>query len=457
MSEREHLEQAIAAFETQRAVLGDAIVDAALAPLRQKLAAMQAQGLTEQQRKQITVLFADISGFTAMSETLDAEDVADTMNALWQRLDSIITAHGGLIDKHIGDAVMALWGTQATREDDPERALHAALAMQAALTIFRDEQQVALQMRIGVNTGPVLLGAVGSTAEFTAMGDTVNVASRLEHAAPIGGILVAYDTYRHVRGLFIVQELSPLTVKGKREPLQVYLVQQASPHGFQPRTRGVEGVETRMIGRERELKGLQDALVRVIDAGERQQITIVAEAGRGKSRLLYEFVRWVESLPQALVSFKGRASPSMQHLPYALLRDLFAFRCQIQDSDSAPVVREKIERSMEDVFGAEVETQMRAHSIGHLLGFAFGDSAHLHTALDNPRQFHNRALTYLVGYFNALAARSPIVMLDEAAAAGAAARGVAADLAASLPEVALRERFLHGVEAQLSQILPSSP
>ena len=126
-----------------------------------------------------------------MSETMDAEDVHDTMNALWTRLDGAVTDCGGLIDKHIGDAVMALFGAPVAQEDDPERAIRAGLAMQAELAAFREERQVdrsaedsrrGLAMRIGINTGPVLLGEVGTTDEYTAMGDAVNLASRLEHA-----------------------------------------------------------------------------------------------------------------------------------------------------------------------------------------------------------------------------------------------------------------------------------
>ncbi len=274
MTEREQIEQTIAALEAQRALLGDVVVETALAPLRQKLAALAAPRSAEDgTRKLVTVLFADVSGFTAMSETLDAEDVRDVMNALWRRLDSAIFQHGGHIDKHIGDAVMALWGAQTAREDDPEQAIRGALAMQKELENWRIDfghrtdtlqspltthhsSAANLQMRIGLNTGPVLLGAVGMTSEFTAMGDSVNLASRLEHAAPVGGILISHDTYRHVRGLFDVQPQAPLSVKGKAEPIQTYVVQRAKPRAFRLGTRGVQGVETRMVGREAQLTAL---------------------------------------------------------------------------------------------------------------------------------------------------------------------------------------------------------
>jgi class 3 adenylate cyclase len=224
MAEREQLEQSIAALEAQRDVLGDAVVDVSVAVLREKLDTLEKAVQVTSQRKQVTVLFADVSGFTAMSETMDAEDVSDMMNALWNQIDGAIIAHGGTIDKHIGDAVMALFGAPVARKDDPERAIRAALAMQAELAAFREAQQISLAMRIGINTGPVLLGQVGTTYEYTAVGDTVNLVSRLEHAAPVGGILISHATYRHVQGIVEVEALDPIRVKGKTEPVRVYVV-----------------------------------------------------------------------------------------------------------------------------------------------------------------------------------------------------------------------------------------
>ena len=197
--------------------------------LRQRLAALQ---YGAGRRRQVTVLFADVSGFTAMSERLDAEQVADTMNSLWARLDQVIRIHGGRIDKHIGDAVMAMWGADGAREDDPEQALRAALALQGELAAFRDVNRLAVHMRVGVNTGPVLLGNVATTSEFTAIGDAVNVASRLEHAAPLDGVLTSHDTYQHVRGVFDVHELDPVVLRGKTDAVRVYVVERAKERAF---------------------------------------------------------------------------------------------------------------------------------------------------------------------------------------------------------------------------------
>ncbi|MBN1955943.1 MAG: tetratricopeptide repeat protein [Anaerolineae bacterium] len=402
----EQLEQAIAALQAQRDALGEAVVEAALGPMREKLAELRAQAAPpEQKRKQVTVLFADVSGFTAMSETLDVEEVTELMNALWAWLDGAIAAHGGRIDKHLGDGVMALWGVEAAREDDPEQAIRAALAMQAELAAFASPTR--LQMRIGINTGPVLLGEVGTMGEFTAMGDTVNVASRLEQAAPVGGVLVSHATYRHVRGLFDVLPQSPLAVKGKAEPAQSYVVLRAKPRAFRMGTRGVEGVETRMVGRDAELLALQSAFADAVEGGETRLVTVVGEAGVGKSRLLYEFENWLELHAEPATYFKGRAIPAWQYIPYSIFRDLFAYRFDIMESDSAAAALAKFRAGMAGILPAE-----RADLVGHWVGFDFSASAAVQNLRGSP-DFGRVAQAYLVHYLRAVAERQATVVLLE--------------------------------------------
>ncbi|MBI5031035.1 MAG: tetratricopeptide repeat protein [Chloroflexi bacterium] len=415
--ERAKLEQAIVALEAQRDVLGDVAVDVALAALRQKLAAMQTPDQPAEQRKQVTVLFADIVGFTAMSNSLDAEDVTALMNVVWQRLDAVIVSHRGAIDKHIGDAVMAVWGTQAAREDDPEQAIRAALAMQAELRAFASTQHRPLQMRIGINTGPVLLGAVGTRSEYTAMGDTVNLASRLQHNAPIGGVLISHDTFRQVRGVFDLSAQEPLLVKGKTEPLQTYIVMQAKPRAFRLRTRGVEGVETRMIGRVSELNQLHDILRAVIERRELRAVTIIGEAGVGKSRLLYEFGNRVDLMTEKLCLFRGRASEETSRLPYALLRDLFAFRFEIADSDPLSLAHEKLEQGIVGWMRNDADAMMKAHFIGHLIGLDYSASPHLRGILNDAKQIRDRAIYYLSQFMTAATLRpqnaATVILLED--------------------------------------------
>jgi class 3 adenylate cyclase/tetratricopeptide (TPR) repeat protein len=415
LNEIQQLEQAIAALEGQRGLLGDAVVDAALAPMRAKLAALQAQAAppAEQKRKQVTVLFADVSGFTAMSEALDAEVVTEIMNALWGQLDADITGQGGMIDKHIGDCVMALWGVEAAREDDAERAINAALAMQNTLIRFREARGAQLAMRIGLNTGPVLLGEVGSRHEFTAMGDTVNLASRLEHAAPVGGVLISHDTYRLVRGVYEAQPQPPLAVKGKSEPVQTYVVRRPRPRTFHAGGRGIEGVVTPLVGRATELAALQAAFRRLVGPSRAEApagpacLTVVGDPGVGKSRLRFEFDVWLVAQGEEHITLRGRATAMQQHTPYAVLRDLLQEHCLILESDSAAAVRRKFEAGLRPHLEAPA-----AHLVGHLLGLGFEDTPAV-KSLQGSGALAREAHLNLLTYFKALAAEAPVQVFLE--------------------------------------------
>ena len=351
------------------------------------------------------MLFADVSGFTSMSSQLDAEVVAGVMNELWSRLDAVISEHGGRVDKHIGDAVMALWGAVTTQEDDPERAVRAGLAMQEELG--RRGAGDRLAMRVGINTGPVHLGSVGAGAEFTAMGDTVNVASRVQGLAPLGGVLVTHDTYRHVRGVFDVEATAPATVKGKSEPIRAYVVRRAKTHAFRLPTRGVEGIETRTVGRADELDALGAEFDRVVDQPETRRVTVIGDAGVGKSRLLYEFENWIELQPASAYFFKGRAVPVRRSAPFGLVRDLLADRFGVLDNDSASSVADKVRRGLAPTLAAG-----EADVVGHWLGFDLRASAAVRRLLGSG-QLAVTARAHLFRYFESLATEETVVVFLE--------------------------------------------
>jgi class 3 adenylate cyclase/tetratricopeptide (TPR) repeat protein len=403
--DRQQLELAIAAQEGLRGAIPDEIVDATVAMLRQQLSTSERDA--SQRRRQVTVLFADLSGFTEMSHSMDAEDVTGVMNAVWARLDEVVVSHGGVIDKHIGDALMAIWGAESTREDDPEQAVRAALGLHEALHEVASASGFELTMRVGVNTGPVLLGAVGSTGEITAMGDTVNVASRLEHAAARGEVLVAHATYRHVRGVFDVRPLEPLTVKGKADPLQVYVIAGVKPRAFRVPTRGVQGVETQMVGREAELRMLGNAFEATVTSQQASLATVIGEAGAGKSRLLYEFENWLELHSQSVYYLKGRALPQRRGVALALIRDVVGSRFEIVDSDPSDVVFTKIVDSTSAVL-----QPLEAALFGRWLGFDLGVHGQQTEALPGERlAVAGRA--HLSALLRALAAEAPVVILLE--------------------------------------------
>jgi class 3 adenylate cyclase/tetratricopeptide (TPR) repeat protein len=424
----EQLKATIAAMEAQRPALGDEVVDASLAPLQSKLselvAMLQVRGtdpseLPTKQRKLVTLLFMDVVGSTSkIAAHLDPEDTMEIMDDTLKRLAVPVEGHGGHVTRFMGDGFKAIFGAPKAREDDPEQAVRAGLdILGAARTIaeeLADQWDIqGFEVRVGVNTGLVALGGM-TEAEDTVMGKAVNLAARLESAAPPGGVLISHDTYRHVRGVFDVEPQESITLKGFDESVPVYRVLRAKPRSFRLYTRGVEGVETRMIGREAELKHLQDALLTAIEESEGQMFTISGEAGVGKSRLLYEFQNWIELLPPPAVRFfEGRAHQEAQGVPYGLLRDLFEFRFQIQDDDSAVSARGKIEQGFGDVFGTGKDGMMRAHILGQLLGFDFSASLHLKGVINDAEQLRNRGLMYVSEYIGGLSDQGPVVIFLE--------------------------------------------
>jgi predicted ATPase/class 3 adenylate cyclase len=422
-SEIAKLKQAMDVLEAQRGALGDEVVEAALAPMREKFASLQTAAYGER-RKLVTVLFADLAGHTQLFARLDPEDVRELLNAYFAAWREAIQNHAGVVEKFIGDAVMAVFGLPVAQEDDPERAVWSALEMRRRLEElnhgFERRWGTRLAMRVGITTGEVVVGALGErqAEEFSVVGETVNLAARLQAAAPQDGILIAHSSYRLVRGIFSVNSLTPIQVKGVAKPVQVYLVNEAKPRAFRLVTRGVEGVETRMIGREADLKRLQEAFREAKEEGEYQVVTIVGEAGIGKSRLIYEFGNWLELLPENIYYFKGRAYASSRNLPYSLLRSVFAFRFEIDDSDQPELVWEKLKAGVKGVLDEDEASSRKAEFIGRLLGFELDGSGlqqppERGARQSDARRFHDQALAYLGEYFRTLAGQAPVVVLLE--------------------------------------------
>ena len=381
---------------------------------------------TTEQRKQVSVLFADLAGLPALAAGGDAEELSEVTKALLEVVERVVAEHGGTVEKHVGDTVVALWGARAAHEDDPERAVRAALQVQQAVSAFVPEgspptgpEPAAAPVRVGVSTGLVLVGGVVGAEEFTATGEAVRLAARLQQAAPPGGVLISHDTYRHVRGVFDVQAPESLAFEGHSQPVEVYRVLRAKPRAFRVRTRGVEGVETRMVGRQGELRHLMDALETASEDRELQIVTVFGDAGLGKSRLLYEFSNWQELLPEPWYVFNGRAGETTMGLPYALVRDVFSFRFEIRDSDPPEEARDKLERGLLAMSGAQTSpdaeaARMRAHFIGQLIGLDFSESKHLSGVLDDVRQLRDRAFRYAAEFFADASRRHPILLyLDD--------------------------------------------
>jgi predicted ATPase/class 3 adenylate cyclase len=347
----------------------------------------------------------------------DAERVRAVLLALWDGFEKAVTETGGAIHSRTEDSGLVLWGRDRAREDDSENAIRAALAMRE-LTLARARsilganweptEENPLPFSAGITTGPVLLERESDTGSYTASGVPITLAGRLKDAAPRGGILVAHETYTLVRGVFTFSERDPLRVRGRKEPIEVYLVTQVKPRAFRLRARGIEGVETKMIGREIELRLLQEALTLTLEDGETQVVTVVGEAGVGKSRLLYEFSNWTELQEQSVWFFQARATHPSMLQPYSLTRDLFSFRFRILDSDPLSQVHEKFVQGIQEFLG-EGSTR-KAHMIGQLVGFDFSDKTEIGVALQDGDSFRRQAQQYLGEFFTAASKTNPVLI-----------------------------------------------
>ena len=413
------LARRITALEAQRALLGDAAVDAALAALRGQLAEHQA---AVPRRRLVSVLFLDVVGSTAMSQTLDPEDVHDIMDSALQAFSTRVVALGGKVLQYAGDSLLAVFGAEASREDDAERAVHAGLALLAeaqtqAARVLQRHGQAVFGVRVGVHTGHVLLGG-GVDEEGSIRGFTVNIAARLEQEALPGSLRISHDTWRHVRGVFDVAAQPPLLVKGHDEPLRTYLVSGARPRAFRVPTRGIDGVETPLVGRDAELGALVEAFESTLTTRGLQAVTVLAEAGLGKSRLIHELQHRLEMHPKTFWMLLGRAQPGSSLQPYGLLRDIFSWRLQIADSDSAEVARRKLVEGVAPLFAADgiVDGQTQAELLGQLIGMDFSASPRLQPLLTEPRLLRDRALAGFADYLRRLAASdgsSVVLLLDD--------------------------------------------
>ena len=308
-----------------------------------------------EERKVVSVLFADLVGFTSRAEQLDPEDVRALLAPYWERLRSELESFGGTVEKFIGDAVMALFGAPVAHEDDPERAVRAALAIR---DWAREEDD--LQVRIAVNTGEalVLLGARPAEGEGMAAGDVVNTAARLQAAAPVNGVLVGEVTYRATRNAIEYVERDSVQAKGKADSIRVW-------EAVEARSRFGSDVEQRtllpLVGRRRELETLIGALDRARREREPQLVTLVGVPGIGKSRLVSELFG---NLGGELTFWRqGRALPYGDGVSFWALTEMVKAQAGIRENDSEAEVEAKLRASVEEL----VPEDEREWVLEHLL------------------------------------------------------------------------------------------
>lgn len=407
---------AIGALERQRDALGDGVVDAALAPLRRQLRAASAETADPERRlRQVSVLFLDLVGSTQLIQHLDPEDAQAVVDGALAAFTAIVQRHGGEVLRYAGDNIKAAFGVSGTREDDAERAVLCGLALlqEAAHrgdAVRRAHGHEGFDARVGIHTGAVVLGG-GIEKDKSLSGLAVNIAARLEQAAPTGALRVSQETWSLVRGMFDADEQPPLTVKGHDAPIASWLVRGTKPRAFRLVARGIEGLETALVGRRAELAQLDAALEGLLADRAPRALTLVAEAGLGKSRLLHEFQHRLSAHAATCWLLLARSQPSSGLQPYGLLRDMVSRRLDIADSDSAEVAKAKLIDGLAPWLNQPDDPA--PEPLGQLIGLDFSSTPALVRLGSDAGLLRDRGLAALRVWLERLSASdgSPVVML----------------------------------------------
>jgi len=314
----------------------------------------------EGERKHVTVMFCDMQSFTSLSEQLGPEGAYDVMDDVYELLIHKVHDYEGTVNDMTGDGIMALFGAPIALEDAPQRAIRSSLAIHREIAKYSDRLKQKekilspLKMRIGIHIGPVVVGTIGNDlrVEFKAVGDTVNLASRMENAAEPGTTYVTEDTFKLTEGLFRFEALGEREVKGRQESVNIYQVIGPSTRRTRFDVRADRGL-TPFVGRERELELLLDGLEQA-KAGRGQAVSIVAEAGVGKSRLLYEFRKAVSS--ENVTFLEGRCLSYSRAVAYYPAIDILKANFDIREGDSDSEIRQKVKKGLKIVKVDEAST-----------------------------------------------------------------------------------------------------
>ncbi|HEY7624399.1 MAG TPA: adenylate/guanylate cyclase domain-containing protein [Candidatus Limnocylindria bacterium] len=398
--------------------------------------AAPARPVAGSERRPITVLFADIAGSTALAEQMDPEDWTAIVSQAFARMNATIERYDGTVARLMGDGVLAFFGAPVAHEDDPLRAVRCGLDMVRSVDDLGAElsakEPIDLRIRVGINTGPVVVGTVGTHAasEYTAMGDAVNVAARMQSLARPGTVLVSAATHRFVAALTESVDVGQLAVKGKATAVQAYEVTavKAGTSG-----RGLVGFHAPMIGRDAQKARLVD-LFAIAKAGQGRVAAILGEPGIGKSRLLSEVREEIERVDGSARWFEGRCLSYGQTLPYHLVIDLVRSLVGVNASASDTEVSEALEATTRDLIGEGWEDPFAY--LGHLLSLRLDPAMQARVSAFELETV-KRYVSSLVQTIRALSGRGAVVLVLEdlhwADAASSDALAALTPLLADLP------------------------
>jgi class 3 adenylate cyclase/tetratricopeptide (TPR) repeat protein len=370
-----------------------------------------------EERRKATVLFADLSGYTAVAEQLDPETTKSLVDRALRRLGQEVERYGGTVDKYIGDNVMAVFGAPVAHEDDPERAVRAGIAMQAAMEEINDGlasnpnfRDANFLLRVGINSGEVLAGQIGD--EYTVIGDAVNVAARLQAAARPGTVTVGETTWRLTRAAIDYTPLEPLVLKGKSEPVPAFEAGAVLQPGAVARGARTAGP---LIGREDESALLLSLYERVVRERRPYLVTVLGQAGVGKSRLIEELTAEVASHEARPAVRVGRCPAYGSGITFWALGEIVRGQFEILDNDEADVAFGKLRRGLEDLAESNDESPERlAALIGRSIGIEPPEGTDgAGSEAEDPQQIRDRIFSAIRVLAEAVAARRPFVLVVE--------------------------------------------
>src|SRR5579884_251141 len=320
---------------------------------------------TVSERRLVSVLFADLVGFTTLSEHRDPEEVRELLSRYFDRCRTLIERYGGTVEKFIGDAVMAVWGTPVTREDDSERAVRAALALTESVALLGEEVGMSgLRVRAGVLTGSAAV-ELGAEGEGMVLGDTVNTASRLQSIAEPGTVLVDDVTRRASEAAIAYEDTGTHQVKGRQEPVRAWRALRVVA-GAGGARRGA-GLEAPFVGRDRELTAIIEAGEQSAHQRRATHVSVVGEAGSGKSRLLWEFFKYLDGIEESRYWHQGRCLSYGEGVGYWALAEMVRTRARIEEEEDPTSAREKLRTTVEQFVPDERERRLVEPRLAHLL------------------------------------------------------------------------------------------
>jgi class 3 adenylate cyclase len=385
------------------------IAHSAPAPLVEKMRTAKLTG----ERKPVTALFADVVGSTTLAEGMDPEDWTQIINETFDIMSTAVFRYEGTIAQLQGDAMLAFFGAPIAHEDDPDRAIRAALDMITGVDEFarqlKQEHDIEFRIRAGINTGPVIVGNVGSDLryEYTALGDAVNVAARVQTSAEPGTVVVSANTQRFVTDAFDFEDLGAVELKGKAEPVQLYRVQglKAQPG----RRRGLEsqGLSSPLVGRSTELDTLR-SLFEISRAGRGRLALIIGEPGIGKSRLLTELN--AVAVDAGASWFEGRCISYGRSVPYHLVYDLVRSMLGISINATEDEERAALESRLAELLGTDAADVIPY--VAHLLALPLTPGESERTQLD-PQALQERYVAAMSRVVRAVSAGGPVVIVCE--------------------------------------------